>query len=173
MICFHANVGEGKTCSLTGLLWKKFKISYFFQEKFVDSEHLHRYNSIPIDILRMYLIMRISKKCQYGLKAVFELARRDPEEPVKTHVIAGAQGMSTRFTEIILNELKHGGFVESRRGNKGGYLLARDAKDLTVGEIIEYIEGMISVAPEAIKANTDTAFFGKNSPKSLICFCGD
>ena len=111
--------------------------------------------------------MRISKKCQYSLKAVFELARRDPEEPVKTHDIASAQGISPRFTEIILNELKHGGFVESRRGNKGGYLLARDAKDLTVGEIVEYIEGMISVAPEAIKVNAETAFFGNEAFKNL------
>jgi Rrf2 family protein len=111
--------------------------------------------------------MRISKKCQYGLKAVFELARRDPEEPVKTHVIAGAQGMSTRFTEIILNELKHGGFVESRRGNKGGYLLARDAKDLTVGEVIEYVQGMISVAPDAIKTNKDSALYGTEAFNNL------
>ncbi|MHC4113858.1 MAG: RrF2 family transcriptional regulator [Planctomycetota bacterium] len=103
--------------------------------------------------------MKISKKCQYALKAVFELAWRNGDEPVKTHDIADAQRMSQRFTEIILNELKHGGFVESRRGNEGGYMLARDARDLTVREIIEYIEGPISLAQNS----NDTASAGNEA----------
>ena len=111
--------------------------------------------------------MKISKKCQYALKAVLELAWRNPGEPVKTHDIAKAQRISQRFTEIILNELKHGGFVESRRGNEGGYMLARDPKALTVREIIEYIQGTISVAPEAVKDNGETAFFGNEAFKEL------
>jgi Rrf2 family protein len=103
--------------------------------------------------------MKISKKCQYALKAVFELAWRNGDEPVKTHDIADAQRMSPRFTEIILNELKHGGFVESRRGNEGGYMLARDTRDLTVREIIEYIEGPISLAQNS----DDTASAGNEA----------
>ena len=90
--------------------------------------------------------MKISKKCQYALKAIFELAWRDQDEPIRTQKIADAQHVSLRFMEIILNELKHGGFVNSRRGNEGGYMLARDAQDLTVREIIEYIEGPLSLA---------------------------
>ena len=111
--------------------------------------------------------MKISKKCQYALKAVLELAWRNPGKPVKTHDIADAQRISPRFMEIILNELKHGGFVESRRGNEGGYMLARDPKALTVREVIEYIQGAISVAPEAVKDNGDTAFFGNEAFKEL------
>jgi len=90
--------------------------------------------------------MKISKKCQYALKAVFELAWQDQGKPIRTQKIADAQHVSLRFMEIILNELKHGGFVESKRGNEGGYMLARDALNLTVREIIEYIEGPISLA---------------------------
>ncbi len=100
--------------------------------------------------------MKISKKCQYALKAVLELAWRNQGQPVKTQDIAKAQQISPRFMEIILNELKHGGFVESRRGNEGGYMLARDSRDLTVREIIEYMEGPISVAPGSEK-NTEKA----------------
>jgi Rrf2 family protein len=111
--------------------------------------------------------MKISKKCQYALKAVFELARRNTSEPVKTEDIADAQRISLRFTEIILNELKHGGFVESRRGYDGGYILARDPKILTVREVIEFIQGVISVAPESVKANGGTAFFGSEAFKEL------
>lgn len=111
--------------------------------------------------------MKISKKCQYALKAVLELSRHNPGEPVKSHDIADSQRISPRFTEIILNELKHGGFVESRRGNEGGYMLVRDPKVLTVREVIEYIQGAISVAPEAVKANGGTAFFGNEAFKKL------
>ena len=103
--------------------------------------------------------MKISKKCQYALKAIFELAWRNGTEPVKTHDIAAAQRMSPRFTGIILNELKHGGFVESRRGNEGGYMLARDTRDLTVRQIIEYIEGHISLAQNS----DDTASIGNEA----------
>ena len=79
------------------------------------------------------------------MKAVFELAWRNGAGPIKTHDIANAQRMSARFTEIILNELRHVGFVESRRGNEGGYMLARDARNLTVRQIIEHVEGPISL----------------------------
>jgi len=107
--------------------------------------------------------MKISKKCQYALKALFELAWRDSGNPVKTHRIAAAQRMSTRFTEIILNELKHGGFVESKRGNEGGYTLARNTGDLTVREVIEYIQGPISLVPDAPKPAGDATFLGNEA----------
>ena len=90
--------------------------------------------------------MKISKKCQYALKAVFELTWRNHFGPVKTHEIAEAQHISIRFMEIILNELKNGGFLESRRGHEGGYMLAQNMGDLKVRDIIEYIEGPISLA---------------------------
>lgn len=111
--------------------------------------------------------MKISKKCQYALKAVFELAWRNTGKPVKTYSIADAQRMSPRFTEIILNELKHGGYVESRRGNTGGYLLARDAASLTVREVIEYIQGPISLVPEATEGGANAAFLGNQAFKEL------
>jgi len=92
--------------------------------------------------------MKISKKCQYALRAVFELAARGGEVPVKAREIARSQRISARFLEVILNELKHAGFVESIRGSEGGYVLTRDAKELTVGEVLEYVAG-----PVAITAN--------------------
>lgn len=111
--------------------------------------------------------MKLSRKCQYALKAVFELAWRNSGRPVKTSKIAEVQRMSTRFTEIILNELKHGGYVESRRGNSGGYLLARDPNDLTVREVIEYVQGPISLVPEATEGGPNEAFLGNEAFKEL------
>lgn len=107
--------------------------------------------------------MKISKKCQYALKAVFELAWREQVEPIRAYEIADAQRISLRFMEIILNELKHGGFIDSKRGNEGGYLLTRDAGDLTVREVIEYIEGPILVT----KNSNDGKSIGNEAFKEL------
>ncbi len=83
----------------------------------------------------------VSKKCRYGLRAIFELSLRDSKKPVKVHEIAKSQAIPVRFLEVILNELKQGGFVESRRGNEGGYLLARPADRIFVGQILNFIQG--------------------------------
>ncbi len=89
--------------------------------------------------------MLISQKCRYALWAVFELSMRNSSEPAKIQVIADAQGIPARFLEVILSELRHGGFVESRRGRDGGYMLARQPEDLTVGEIIRHVQGPVDV----------------------------
>ena len=87
--------------------------------------------------------MLISQKCQYGLRAIFELARRGGSEPVSVAEIARVQAIPPRFLEIILGQLKQAGYVVSRRGAQGGYLLARDPADIAVGEIIQAIQGAI------------------------------
>ena len=106
--------------------------------------------------------MKISKKCQYALKAIFELASRDIDGPTKIQDIAETQGIPQRFLEAILNELKHGGFVESRRGNEGGYTLARAPEDLIIGEVIEYIQGPISVSPDDDKKSKKTTIYSSD-----------
>ncbi|GAB4353881.1 MAG: Rrf2 family transcriptional regulator [Candidatus Abyssubacteria bacterium] len=88
--------------------------------------------------------MSLSQKCQYALRAVFELAKRQGEGPVKIADIAKIQAIPTRFLEVILNQLKQGGFVESRRGSAGGYVLTQSPATLTVGQIIRFIEGPLS-----------------------------
>ena len=85
--------------------------------------------------------MFVSQKCQYALRAVLELARRAGQGPVKIAEIAEAQAIPSRFLEVILIQLKQGGFVDSRRGSDGGYLLTRPANRLTVGEVIRLIQG--------------------------------
>jgi Rrf2 family protein len=83
----------------------------------------------------------ISQKCQYALRAVFELAKRDGQGPVRIADVAGAQAIPARFLEVILAQLKQAGFVQSHRGNRGGYALARSPKDIRVGDIIRFVEG--------------------------------
>ena len=89
--------------------------------------------------------MQISNKCYYALKALFELASRyRNSQPVKSTVIASRQHIPRRFLEVILNELRRGGFVESRRGVEGGYLLARKPEKVTIGDVVRFIDGDIA-----------------------------
>ncbi|NQU76742.1 MAG: Rrf2 family transcriptional regulator [Planctomycetes bacterium] len=85
--------------------------------------------------------MNISRKCQYALRAVFELAKRSVGNPTTVGEIAEAQAIPLKFLEFILGELRHGGFVESRRGIHGGYLLAVAPGALSVGDIIRFVDG--------------------------------
>jgi len=83
----------------------------------------------------------VSQKCQYAIRATFELAKRNGRGPVKIGDIAEAQAIPVRFLEVILNQLRQGGFVQSRRGAEGGYYLVRQPEALKVGEIIQFVEG--------------------------------
>jgi Rrf2 family protein len=85
--------------------------------------------------------MHISVKGEYALQAIFDLAAQRPGEPVRIADIAHRQKIPHKFLELILAGLKQGGFVESRRGAEGGYLLARPADQLTVGEVLRFVEG--------------------------------
>jgi Rrf2 family transcriptional regulator, cysteine metabolism repressor len=85
--------------------------------------------------------MNISVKGDYALHAVFDLALQRPGEAIKIADIARRQGIPQKFLELILAGLKQGGFVESRRGADGGYLLARPADSITIGEVIRFMEG--------------------------------
>ncbi|MCE5185381.1 MAG: Rrf2 family transcriptional regulator [Planctomycetaceae bacterium] len=85
--------------------------------------------------------MSLSQKCQYAIRSIFELSKRYGKGPIRTNEIADAQAIPQRFLENILNELKSTGLIESRRGMRGGYLIARNPADLTVGEIIRLIDG--------------------------------
>ncbi len=80
-------------------------------------------------------------KSDYALHAIFDLACNGSIEPVKIAEIAARQKIPQKFLELILGNLKQGGFVESRRGADGGYRLARPASRITIGEVLRYIEG--------------------------------
>ncbi len=88
--------------------------------------------------------MNLSQKCQYALRAVFELSKKQGQGPMPAGEIAKAQAIPSRFLELILSELRHGGYVVSRRGVDGGYLLAISPETLTVGDVIRFIEGPLN-----------------------------
>ncbi len=88
--------------------------------------------------------MKITYKGDYALKALFQLALNYGDGGVMSiNEIARLGDMPVKFLEQILLSLKKGGFVKSRRGIKGGFVLARPPKEVTVGQVIRFIEGPI------------------------------
>jgi Rrf2 family protein len=85
--------------------------------------------------------LNLSVKGEYALLAILDLSMQRPGEPVKIAAIAQRQRIPQKFLELILAGLKQGGFVESRRGADGGYLLARPADQIRVGDVLRYMEG--------------------------------
>jgi len=98
--------------------------------------------------------MNISVKSEYALKALFDLAFQQlltrnnagSIQPVKIADIARRQKIPQKFLELILAGLKQSGFVDSRRGAEGGYLLARSPDSITVGEVLRSVENLKSAA---------------------------
>jgi Rrf2 family protein len=84
--------------------------------------------------------MNLSVKSEYALQAVLDLALQPPGESVKIADIARRQKIPQKFLELILASLKQGGFVESRRGAEGGYRLAKPAAEITIGQVMHYVE---------------------------------
>jgi Rrf2 family cysteine metabolism transcriptional repressor len=90
--------------------------------------------------------MNISVKGEYALQAIFDLASHSTAnhsnaDPVKIADIARRQKIPQKFLELILASLKQGGFVESRRGAEGGYLLSKRPETITIGEVLRFVEG--------------------------------
>ena len=87
----------------------------------------------------------LSKKCQYALRSVLELAARYGQRPVSVSEMASVQAIPRRFLELIIRDLKQAGIVVAYRGVRGGYTLARDPRDISVGEIIQLIDGDLNL----------------------------
>jgi Rrf2 family protein len=89
--------------------------------------------------------MRVTAKADYALRSTIELAAAGPGTTMKAEQIALAQGISLRFLENILTELRHAGIVRSQRGPEGGFRLARDPTQLTVADVIRAVEGPLAM----------------------------
>lgn len=87
--------------------------------------------------------MRLSKKAEYGLRALIYAARFPEETTFQIKDLAEKNGIPKKFLELILLELKNAGILRSRRGVGGGYLLARRPETIRSTEIIAAIEGPV------------------------------
>lgn len=96
----------------------------------------------------------ISKRTQYGLKALLALGQRFREGPVLIAVLASEESIPLKFLEAILLELKENGLLESKKGRGGGYRLSRPPSTITLGSVIRMMEGPLAPLPCA----SETAF---------------
>ncbi len=87
--------------------------------------------------------MRITYKGDYALKALLDLTLHYEQKISTINDVAKRIDAPVKFLEQVLLDLKKGGFVESRRGNVGGYQLAKNPADITIGEVVRFIDGPI------------------------------
>ncbi|MDO9307598.1 MAG: Rrf2 family transcriptional regulator [Deltaproteobacteria bacterium] len=83
----------------------------------------------------------ISKKTKYALKALMYLASQSPDEPVLISELAREERIPRKFLEAILLTLKNSGILHSKVGKGGGYSLAREPRNITIGSIVKVLEG--------------------------------
>jgi Rrf2 family protein len=88
--------------------------------------------------------MRLTAKSEYGLLAMIDLACRVDGCPVSAREIAERQGIPTKFLEQLFVSLRQAGILTATRGAKGGFMLGRDAADISVLDIVEALEGPLA-----------------------------
>jgi Rrf2 family cysteine metabolism transcriptional repressor len=89
--------------------------------------------------------VRISSRCEYGLRAMIYLAGAAGDDPVPLAEIARGEDMPVAFLERIAARLRDGGLIASTRGASGGYRLSRPACSISVADIVTAIEGPLSL----------------------------
>jgi Rrf2 family protein len=123
--------------------------------------------------------MMFSTKAEYGVRVMVELARRasdaadgnggggDPVIPLAE--IAEHDGMPLAYLEHLVARLRKAGLLDSRRGSRGGYMLARPADQITMAEVVEALEG--TIAPiECISQGPDgTIVCSRESDPAHVC----
>jgi Rrf2 family cysteine metabolism transcriptional repressor len=113
--------------------------------------------------------MMFSTKAEYGVRVMVELARRAGGEPVPLAEIAAHDGLPLAYLEHLVARLRKAGLVDSRRGSRGGYLLAREAGEITMAEVVAALEG--SIAPiECISEAADGSIVcSRESNPNHVC----
>jgi Rrf2 family protein len=89
----------------------------------------------------------LSKKTQYAFRALSHLAENYGKGPVLICDISKARNIPLKFLENILNELKKKGFLESKKGKGGGYILKIPPKKINLASVIRIINGPIALLP--------------------------
>ena len=84
--------------------------------------------------------MKLSKKVRYAVRAMVDLALNAGKGPVSLKGISIREGISARYLEQLFMQLRRGGLIKSIRGPRGGYLLNKPPKKITIGEIVRCVE---------------------------------
>ncbi len=90
-------------------------------------------------------MLRLSTKGQYGVRAMYEIARGYPEAPVNIKLISERQEVSIHYLEQILGRLRRAGLIRSVKGPGGGYVLTRKPEEITISDILKELEGPVAI----------------------------
>jgi Rrf2 family protein len=94
--------------------------------------------------------MRLSKKGEYAIRALVEIGfevHQRPTNLIQISTVAQRTNIPEKFLEQILLALRNGGVLKSKRGVEGGYSLAKDAAEITLGEVIRLLDGPLAPIP--------------------------
>jgi len=89
--------------------------------------------------------MRISTKGRYGLRILLDVAMHQKEGPVALRDISRRQDISQKYLWQVINPLKVSGLLRAIRGAHGGYVLAKAAKEITIKDLVDVLEGPVSI----------------------------
>jgi Rrf2 family protein len=88
--------------------------------------------------------MRVSKRTDYALRALFTLVDHYPGAPIPIRELARRNDVPKRFLEQIMLDLKAQGWVDSVAGIRGGYMLAKSPEKITMGEVVRHFDGVLA-----------------------------
>jgi Rrf2 family protein len=112
--------------------------------------------------------MQITRQADYALRAMFYLAQLEPTQRAATSQIADEQHIPPSFLAKIISQLSIAGLIHTSRGARGGVSLARSPEEITVLEVVEAIDGPISL--NECTHTTGACPFGDNCPiRPLWC----
>jgi Rrf2 family protein len=88
--------------------------------------------------------VRLSRRSEYGLRALVDLVRHDGDGPVALALLAERNRLPTKFLEQIMASLKHAGIVRSTLGAHGGFAIAADPSTISIGRVIRLLDGALA-----------------------------
>ena len=88
--------------------------------------------------------MRLSRRSEYGLRALIDLVRHEGEGPIPLTTLAGRNRLPLKFLEQIMATLKHAGIVRTTLGTHGGYAMAAQASTVSIGRVVRLLDGALA-----------------------------
>ena len=88
--------------------------------------------------------MRLSRRSEYGLRALIDLVRHEGQGPIALTTLATRNRLPVKFLEQIMATLKHGGIVRTTLGTHGGYAMAAQASEISIGRVVRLLDGALA-----------------------------
>jgi Rrf2 family protein len=88
--------------------------------------------------------VRLSRRSEYGLRALVDLVRHEGQGPIPLTMLAARNHLPAKFLEQIMATLKHAGIVRTTLGTHGGYALASQASGVSIGRVVRLLDGALA-----------------------------